>query len=118
MFKLKNQFKIISFCLFVLLGMLFINNNKKIYAFPAIDLDARRQELEADMIDLRTRLDNVFFDRSIDSETRMRRMVAIENTMNETQDQLFSINRQIIERDRFNQENLNNSNQNNNSRRR
>ncbi|WP_173363071.1 SVM family protein, partial [Italian clover phyllody phytoplasma] len=27
MFKLKNQFKIISFCLFVLLGLLFIINN-------------------------------------------------------------------------------------------
>ncbi|WAN63462.1 SVM family protein, predicted signal peptide [Candidatus Phytoplasma rubi] len=30
MFKLQNQFKIISFCLFVLLGLLLITNNHKI----------------------------------------------------------------------------------------
>ncbi|WP_017193089.1 SVM family protein [Italian clover phyllody phytoplasma] len=32
MFKLQNQFKIISFCLFVLLGMLFITNNYYVMA--------------------------------------------------------------------------------------
>ncbi|MDC9032285.1 SVM family protein [Columbia Basin potato purple top phytoplasma] len=32
MFKLQNQFKIISFCLFVLLGILFITNNYYVMA--------------------------------------------------------------------------------------
>lgn len=32
MFKLQNQFKIISFCLFVLLGLLFITNNYYVMA--------------------------------------------------------------------------------------
>ncbi|WP_017192622.1 SVM family protein [Italian clover phyllody phytoplasma] len=46
MFQVKNQFKIISFCLFVLLGMLFINNNKKLYAFPGITLEKQKIRLE------------------------------------------------------------------------
>ncbi|WP_017193478.1 SVM family protein [Vaccinium witches'-broom phytoplasma] len=32
MIKLQNQFKIISFCLFVLLGILFITNNYYVMA--------------------------------------------------------------------------------------
>ncbi|MDV3197650.1 MAG: SVM family protein, partial [Candidatus Phytoplasma australasiaticum] len=32
MLKLSNQFKIISICLFIFLGLLFINNNNQIKA--------------------------------------------------------------------------------------
>ncbi|MDV3169102.1 MAG: SVM family protein [Candidatus Phytoplasma australasiaticum] len=45
MLKLSNQFKIISICLFIFLGLLFINNNKnnkKLYALPGIDLNIRQ----------------------------------------------------------------------------
>ncbi|MDC9032270.1 SVM family protein [Columbia Basin potato purple top phytoplasma] len=60
MFKLQNQFKIISIFLFILLGILFINNNKKLYAFPAIDLDARKIQLEEEINSLMTQLNHVF----------------------------------------------------------
>ncbi|WP_034172258.1 SVM family protein, partial [Chrysanthemum yellows phytoplasma] len=38
MFKLQNQFKIISFCLFVLLGILFITNNYYVMAMKNNEL--------------------------------------------------------------------------------
>ncbi|ABC65150.1 conserved hypothetical protein [Aster yellows witches'-broom phytoplasma AYWB] len=116
MFKLKNQFKKKIIFLFVFLGLLFINN-KSIYAFPGIDLDVRRHQLEEELNNLLLELNNVFNNMSLDSSTRFNMMVAISNTIDTTNNQLSTINQQIIERDRCNQQRRNYQNKPNSPRR-
>ncbi|GAK74072.1 MAG: putative secreted protein, SAP48-like [Candidatus Phytoplasma asteris] len=118
MVKLKNQFKIISIYLFIFLGMLFINNNKNLYALPGIDLEARKIRLEEEINSLTIELTNVFHDTNLESQTRLNRMTAFSNRLDTTSNQLSMINQQIIECIRNNLRRQNNQNQPNNNRRR
>ncbi|GLH61031.1 SVM family protein [Paulownia witches'-broom phytoplasma] len=117
MIKLKKQFKIISICLFVFLGFFLIFNTKCLHAFPGIDLDARKNQLEEERNNLFLELNNIFNNMSLDSPTRLNMMVAISNIIETTNNQLSTINQQIIERDRYNQQRRNYQNQPNNHRR-
>ncbi|PWV43901.1 MAG: hypothetical protein DF280_01090 ['Brassica napus' phytoplasma] len=81
MIKLKNQFKIISIYLFVLLGFFLFFNTKYLHAFPGIDLDARKHQLEEEINTLMIELTNVFNDTNLESQTRFNRMVTISNRL-------------------------------------
>ncbi|PQP79513.1 effector protein [Candidatus Phytoplasma phoenicium] len=100
MFKLQNQFKIISICLFILLG-LFINNNKNLYAYPGIDLEVRQHQLEEEINSLMLELTNVFSDTNLESQTRFHRIVVISNILNIVRNELEIINQKIIERNQY-----------------
>ncbi|MFW8664579.1 SVM family protein, partial [Candidatus Phytoplasma citri] len=59
MFKLSSQFKIISICLFVVVG-LFLINNKKLYAFPGINLDVRKNQIQGEINSLVIEMSNIY----------------------------------------------------------
>ncbi|MDO7983802.1 MAG: SVM family protein [Pigeon pea little leaf phytoplasma] len=103
MFKLSNQVKIISICLFIFAGLLFFynnnENNKKLYAFPGIDLNLRKHQLEEEMNILVTELTNVFNNMNLNSSTRLNRMQEISRRMEITSNNLQMINQQITRRD-------------------
>ncbi|MEK0310193.1 SVM family protein [Sweet potato little leaf phytoplasma] len=116
MLKLSNQFKIISICLFIFLGLLFINNNennKKLYALPGIDLNIRQQQLEEERDRLLISLNNIFNNMDLNSSTRLRMMREVTESMNCTLDDLQRINQQIFMRDQYHLQNPNNRNQRN-----
>ncbi|GLH60941.1 effector protein [Paulownia witches'-broom phytoplasma] len=87
------------------------------HAFPGIDLDVRKNQLEEEKNNLFLELNNIFNNMSLDSPTRLNMMVEISNIIDTTNNQLSMINQQIIERDRCNQQRRNYQNQPNNHRR-
>ncbi|MDV3157475.1 MAG: SVM family protein [Candidatus Phytoplasma australasiaticum] len=103
MFKLSNQVQIISICLFVFVGLLFFynnnENNKKLYAFPGIDLNARKHQLEEEIDILIIELTNVFYNINLDSLTRLNMMNEINRRIEIESNNLEMINQQIINRD-------------------
>ncbi|MDO8030297.1 effector protein ['Planchonia careya' phytoplasma] len=120
MFKLSNQFKIISICLFIFFSIIiFINNNennKKLYALPGIDLNIRRQQLEEERNRLFISLHNIFNNMDLNSSTRLRMMREVSDSIDRISDDLQMIN-QILMRNQYNLQNQNNRNQQNNTRR-
>ncbi|MDV3143832.1 MAG: SVM family protein [Candidatus Phytoplasma australasiaticum] len=120
MLKLSNQFKIISICLFIFLGLLFINNNennKKLYALPGIDLNIRKQQLEEERNRLLISFNNIFDNTNLNHSTRLRMMREVAESMHSTLDDLQRINQEILMRDQYHRQNQNNRNQQNNTRR-
>ncbi|UQV27432.1 SVM family protein [Candidatus Phytoplasma asiaticum] len=107
MFKLS--FKIINICLFVFVG-LFLINNKKLYALPGIDLNVRKNQIQAEINSLIIELENVFNDRNIDSSTRLISMVTIREKIDNELNNLSEINRQISRRYIYNLQRNNNQN--------
>ncbi|MDV3174934.1 MAG: effector protein ['Bonamia sp.' little leaf phytoplasma] len=114
MFKLSIQVKIISICLLSLMG-LFLMNNKKLYAFPGINLDVRKHQLEEEINTLIIRLNDVFNDMNLDSLARLNMMVEITNIMESKTNDLRTLNQQIIMRDQYNLQSRNNQNRQNNN---
>ncbi|WAN63393.1 SVM family protein, predicted signal peptide [Candidatus Phytoplasma rubi] len=102
MIKLQNQFKIISIYLFVLLGFFLIFNTKCLHAFPGIDLDARKHQLEEEINTLMIELTNVFNDTNLESQTRFNRISLISNRINIVGNNLQMINQQIFARNQYN----------------
>ncbi|MEK0309334.1 SVM family protein, partial [Candidatus Phytoplasma citri] len=116
MFKLSSQFKIISICLFVVVG-LFLINNKKLYAFPGINLDVRKNQIQGEINSLVIEMSNIFNDMSIDSSTRLNRMTITNDRINILFNELEMINQQINIRDMLNLQRNNNENRQNHTRR-
>nr|ABI20740.1 unknown [New York elm yellows phytoplasma] len=118
MIKLKDQFRIISIYLFIFLGLLFITNNKKLYAFSEINLDARKHQLKEEINTLMIELTNVFNDTNLESQTRFNRISLISNRINIVGNNLSMINQQIFaQHHQYNLQRQINQNQTNNHRR-
>ncbi len=109
MVKLKNQFKTICLCLIAFLGLLFIVNSQ-IYALPGINLDIRKTQLEEEKNNLMQQLTNTFNNMTLNSETRLNVMREISARIDIVQNDIRSINQQIISRNQYNQQRQNNQN--------
>jgi hypothetical protein len=107
MFKLQNQFKIISL-LFIFLVFLFIVD-KNIYALPGINLDVRKNQLEEEKNSLLQQLTNTFNNTILNSQTRLNRMFEISERLDVIYDEIKIINQQIINRNQYNNQRQSNS---------
>ncbi|MDO8059380.1 SVM family protein ['Crotalaria aegyptiaca' phytoplasma] len=99
MFKLSNQFKIISICLLFFVG-LFLINNKKVYAFitrPLDSLNAMRQEIDQEIGNLYVEFRIVLDDMNLTPEIRRNRIREIQDRIQFLLSTSEMINQQIIE---------------------
>ncbi|QKX95518.1 SVM family protein [Candidatus Phytoplasma asteris] len=97
MFKLKNQFKIISICLFVLLGFFLIFNTKCLYAFPGITLETQKIRLEERKNELKSQ--EIVLSREPRNNANIERLCHVRTEIVKINMEIYMIMQQIQMRD-------------------